>query len=134
MKGYLYAFVDGKRYYLHRLAFLYMTGSMPGKGVQIDHIDRVRSNNRWMNLRLSAQSENNSNTEPRTRSGFKGVDQRGNRWRASVTKDHKHHHIGYFDSAEQAALARDRKAVELFGEHALLNFPVKSFRKQENTE
>jgi len=49
-KGYVYVRLGNKKYYAHRLAFLYMTGSIPE---QIDHIDCVRHNNRWNNLRVA---------------------------------------------------------------------------------
>lgn len=46
-----------------------MTGEMP-KG-EMDHIDRVRSNNRWSNVGLSSQ--NKINRGPRSNTGIKGV-------------------------------------------------------------
>jgi Putative phage serine protease XkdF/HNH endonuclease len=46
--GYVRISVDGKLYYGHQLAFLFMTGSIPS---EIDHDDRKRGNNRWANLR-----------------------------------------------------------------------------------
>ncbi len=35
-------------------------------------------------------------------------------------------HIGYFDNEEEAAKARDKKSLELFGEFAILNFPIEN--------
>jgi hypothetical protein len=37
----------------HRLAYLYMTGEIPGN---IYHIDKDKSNNRWSNLRVSVKN------------------------------------------------------------------------------
>ena len=72
-KGYLRAKLDDKNYYLHKLAFLYMTGYLPTE--QIDHKNRVRSDNRWENLRLSSPQENGRNRSAGKNSplGVKGL-------------------------------------------------------------
>lgn len=54
--GYVVIRVLNKRYKAHRLAYLYETGSFPPDSV--DHIDMVKTNNRWDNLRLVTRSEN----------------------------------------------------------------------------
>ena len=48
-KGYIGISIDGKRYAAHRLAWLYVTGCWPSD--QIDHINRVKSDNRACNIR-----------------------------------------------------------------------------------
>lgn len=48
-KGYIRIELEGKSYLLHRLAFLYMEGAFPID--QVDHINRIRNDNRWENLR-----------------------------------------------------------------------------------
>jgi AP2-like factor (euAP2 lineage) len=45
------------------------------------------------------------------------------KWLARVTYRRRRHHVGTFDDEVDAAKARDRKAIELFGEFARLNFP-----------
>lgn len=92
-----------------------------------DHIDRDRSNNAAANLRRASPSQNAANSGPRAsnRSGFKGVSffkLRGV-WRATVTHLGKQKHLGYFESAKDAAKAYDKAAASLFGEFAYLNFP-----------
>lgn len=47
--GYRVISVDGKPYYAHRLAVLWMTGAWPKHTV--DHRNGRRSDNRWRNLR-----------------------------------------------------------------------------------
>jgi hypothetical protein len=58
-------------------------------------------------------------------SRFLGVSWRPDRniWRAYVTKDRKTIHLGYFEEENEAARARDRKIIEMFGDFVRLNFP-----------
>jgi len=71
--GYKSIHIDGKEYYCHRLAFLYMNGFLPEK--QVDHINRIKDDNRWINLRNATSTENLQNTSLRksNKSGEKGV-------------------------------------------------------------
>lgn len=48
-KGYLYIGIDRKSYMAHRLAWLYVHGHWPLE--QIDHINRIKTDNRIANLR-----------------------------------------------------------------------------------
>jgi len=96
-------------------------------GMCIDHIDGDALNNQKSNLRVCSHSQNAANIygKSRSKSGFFGVYWHKGRgkWRASITHDYKQIHIGYFITAERAAVERDIVAVELFGEFATLNFP-----------
>ena len=95
--GYIGINVCGKKYTGHRLAWLYMTGSWPK---QIDHINRIRSDNRWENLREVTQSQNNRNMGIRkdNTSRYKGVywhKPTGN-WLVLGFIDGVQHCLGYF--------------------------------------
>lgn len=57
--GYLVVGVNGVQYQVHRIAWLVMTGAWPQGS--IDHINRVRTDNRWCNLRDVPQSVNARN-------------------------------------------------------------------------
>ena len=57
--GYLGIAIEYKRYYAHRLAWLYMTGELPKK--YIDHLNGNKSDNRFLNLREATNSENQQN-------------------------------------------------------------------------
>jgi hypothetical protein len=95
-------------------------------GVEVDHINHNGLDCRKSNLRFATRQQNSANC--RRRSGqnvFKGVEQdsRTNRFRAYITYRTKRYSIGYFATAEEAALAYDERARDYFGEFAALNFP-----------
>lgn len=65
-RGYLVANIDGKIQYLHRVAWLYMTGSWPVK--KLGHKNRIKTDNRWDNLRIASDYQNASNTSRKNKS------------------------------------------------------------------
>jgi len=97
--GYIKISIGGKRYYAHRLAFLWMTGAVP---VEIDHINHCRSDNRWSNLRAANRQSNCSNV-----AGRAGIRYRYGRWYARF----RHTHLGSF--ATQAEAITARRSAEL---------------------
>lgn len=123
---YIRVCINGIRYPAHRLAFIYMTGSFPK---YIDHKDRNGFNNKWENLREVTISQNAANSfrKVKNKAGFKGVKfmtdhARIKPWEASIHKNGKYYYIGAFKTAEEAAKAYDKKALELYGEYAKTNF------------
>ena len=60
----------------------------------------------------------------RNKSGYIGVfwKKRTKRWCEKITYNKKVYHLGYFDTPEEAAKYRDKKALELLGTNAKLNF------------
>lgn len=105
----------------------------PPRGRVVDHIDGNPANNRRENLRVCSQAQNNQNKgkQRNNASGYKGVfwDKTIGKWRPRVNINGRSEYIGVYDSAEEAARARDAKAIELFGEYAVLNFPPKLQQK-----
>lgn len=116
--GYLETDVCGKRVKLHRLAWFYMTGKWPI--FEIDHIDLVKDNNKWSNLREATKSQNSANRpiSRRNKSGYKGVIRSKNRWIAHICHNKKQFHIGSFKTAIEAHEAYLVKAHLLFAEFA----------------
>ncbi|WP_076715297.1 HNH endonuclease [Sphingomonas sp. LK11] len=104
--GYRVISFKGKLYYAHRLAWVLMTGSQP-EGV-IDHIDGRKDNNRWTNLRdvTVAQNAWNYNTETKASCGQRGVYKHvSGRYRSAIRINGKVISLGYFDTADEAAVA-----------------------------
>jgi hypothetical protein len=91
---------------------------------EIDHIDGNPLNNQKENLRICTHQENTFNTKSRDgTSMFKGVYKQNHKWRAQITFNHKHIHLGYHKTEHLAAVHYDVAALYLFGEFAYLNFP-----------
>ncbi len=105
-------------YKAHRLAWLYMTGSLPKE--HIDHINRVPSENQFNNLREATNQQNifNSGISKNNKCGFKGVffDNCRNKYVAKIQHNGKSHHIGVFIDPEEAHKAYCAKGRELFGD------------------
>lgn len=119
-QGYRIISVDGRDYRAHRLAWLYVTGAWPTE--QIDHINGIRGDNRWCNLRAATEQQNKANTRvsKSSRSGVKGVfwSERRRKWFAKINPDRKQVHLGYFDRIEDAAAAYAAGARRFYGEFA----------------
>jgi hypothetical protein len=93
-------------------------------GMVVDHKNRNGIDNRPDNLRVCTPAQNEYNKAPRgKRSRFKGVYPDGDKWYAMIKHKGETYYLGTFDDEVEAAKARDRKAYELEGEYAYLNFP-----------
>lgn len=99
--------IDGKLYRAHRLAWLVVNGHMP-RG-ELDHINRVKTDNRIANLREVDRSQNewNKGLQLNNRSGYRGVSWCAAecRWRAGIKLNGRQIRIGTFDTAEAASAA-----------------------------
>jgi hypothetical protein len=79
-----------------------LLGLSPGDPRQADHINGDRLDNRRVNLRVCTNAENHQNRHDRRYRGATWHTHR-NRWRAHVTLDGRHHHLGLFDTQADAA-------------------------------
>lgn len=110
--------VDGKKYRTARLAFFYMTGEWP-KG-DADHINGVRDDDRWSNLRDATRTQNLANMRGKGASGIKGASwvTAKAKWKAQIRIDGKNKHLGYFDDPQDASAAYAVAAQAAHGEFA----------------
>ena len=108
-RGYVRISIDCKIYSAHRLAWLYMYGSRPAN--EIDHINRIRGDNRIANLRDAPRIVNTQNVGFRkdNKSGVKGVGwhKAQRKWRARIQANGVMHELGYFLSIADAKAAYD---------------------------
>lgn len=126
--SYLRLSYNSYRYYVHRIMYqiYYQLDELPSN-FQIDHIDGNGLNNSKDNLRLATPSDNRKNTQKsiRNKSGYKGVSwhNRDKKWRSQIGYNGIHFYIGSYNNPILAAIEYDKKAIELFGEYACINFP-----------
>ena len=107
-----------KHHSLHRLIAIAFIPNSDNKN-DVDHIDNNRLNNSIENLRWTTRSENicNSIIKSTNTSGIKGVGfhKKSQKWRATITINGINKHIGSFNTIEEATIARQSKANEIFG-------------------
>ena len=116
--GYRRILVKGKRYYAHRLIWLYVHGKFPDE--QIDHINGDKLDNSIENLRDVTTQENQRNQSMRVnnKSGHMGVSWHTckDKWQVHIKADSKTKHLGYFNILEDAIEARQKADIE-YGFH-----------------
>lgn len=117
--GYARRQENRKTIYMHRVVL-----STPNNKVT-DHINGNKLDNRRRNLRATYQYQNMQNSKLRSnnKSGYKGVHfyKAYKKWDANIYIRGRRLFLGYFDSAEIAALSYNRAAIMYFGEYAKLN-------------
>lgn len=105
-------------FFIHRLVALAFIPN-PENKQEVDHIDNNQINNHATNLRWATHQENNRNKpiQSNNTSGVKGVNwtKREQKWRATIMIDGISVHIGYYNTIEEATLARQTKANQAFG-------------------
>ena len=99
---YLKAAVKGKYYKVHRLAWYSYYGVSPK--LYIDHINRIRSDNRISNLREVSQRQNNSNKVSHRSGKLVGgyLHKQSGRWFASISINCEPVYLGLFDTEIEA--------------------------------
>jgi len=114
--GYLVTKIDRVMHYMHRLAWFYVTGSWPEH--EVDHRDRDKANNRWLNLRPATdkQQAENRGVNKNSKTGVCGVSCRAKKGVYEATIRHKgeYHHLGTFTRLEDAKAAREAAEKALY--------------------
>lgn len=116
--GYLRIGIKRSKYLAHRLAWLMMTGKWPLD--QLDHINGVRIDNRWANLRAATNAQNTINSDYANRTGLRGIyhHKKHGGWAAAIKANGHRVHLGYFKTPEEAHAAYCEAAREFHGEFA----------------
>lgn len=107
--GYSYVKVHGRLYSVHRIV-MPMCYGFYGEGLEVDHINHVRNDNRMVNLRFVTHGENmrNKSVSSKNTSGVTGVyfSKAHKKYRAQIVVDGEFIHLGYYDTLEEAAATR----------------------------
>lgn len=117
-RGYIVLAHQGKNYPAHIVAWVWMKGELPPPGLEIDHKNRIRSDNRLRNLRLLKHGANNLNhggVRTNNTSGIVGVYQnRVGNWFARIYVGDKLINLGTYPTIEEAAEARRKAEIKFW--------------------
>ena len=110
--GYRRTFIIDRKYMVHKLIFVFMTGEYPN---HVDHINGDKRDNRWENLRKVTHSENmlNKGVYKNSTTGVPGVNFRNGKYVASVCKSGKRYTAGEFVNIEAAIEAVNQLRSDL---------------------
>lgn len=112
-----------------RNIFLHSQIMNPPKGLVVDHIDGSGLNCQRSNMRILTRGDNFRNRRKlnKASSPFKGVhwNEDSEKWSVSIFSNGTSYYLGSFDENNETGAARayDKKALELWGDLANLNFP-----------
>jgi hypothetical protein len=103
--GYIRIWIDYKPYSSHRLVWMYVYGELPKK--DLDHVNKVKDDNRIVNLRLATKQENKQNhstPQSNNKSGYLGVswNKRAKKWKAQIQMNGKVKYLGLFKYSKEA--------------------------------
>ncbi|MFA5186969.1 MAG: HNH endonuclease [Patescibacteria group bacterium] len=121
-RGHVNVGVDGVMLAAHQIVFMIHRGYYPS---EIDHANRVKTDNRMENLRECVSKDNKGNISllRNNVSGYRGVslNNQSQKWHAQIKINGKQTYLGRFDRPEDAARVYNDAAVHHFGDFAYLN-------------
>jgi hypothetical protein len=113
-QGYVSFMFNGNNYLAHRVIWEMHNGIIP-EGMQVDHINRDRLDNRIENLRLATHQQNCWNSSGYGKStGVKNVEKNGSKYAVRVQRKY----YGRFKSLELADLVAQEVRHKLYAEYA----------------
>lgn len=133
-----YGKIDASGKYRQKTLLMHRVIMDAPSGIEVDHINGDKLDNRRQNLRLCSRRQNSQNKSPHlnSASGFKGVVFWNGIYAASICCNGKRIHLGHFETPEDAAYAYNQSAIEYFGCFARLNILPEGFigklRKTKN--
>jgi hypothetical protein len=119
--GYAYTNIKGNTLKMHRVIFGLTSEE---QDIHVDHINKTRWDNRKENLRFGDYEVDaiNHGLRKDNASGVSGVqyrkDRKSRNWSADIQCKRKRRHLGYYNTFEEAVIARLKAEKELFGEYA----------------
>lgn len=126
-------YINGVRYTWSLHHFIY---GKPDKGSYLDHINRNTLDNRKNNFRYVTPQQNKYNQKCRkdNTTGYKGVGVQTHcpKYIVKIVYDGKRHSLGTYSDPIEAARVYDRKAIEVYGEYAVTNFPREDYIKENS--
>jgi HNH endonuclease len=116
--GHYQTYIDGRLYASHRIIWAMMTGEWPPSNMEIDHINLVKTDNSWNNLRLATKGQNTANTKSRRDGRLKGAYQSGVGYTSGITVGKVWIYLGYFGTELEAHAAYVEAAIKFHGKFA----------------
>jgi hypothetical protein len=113
--------IDGRYKVMTHAIFHVMTQRWPQSGHVIDHRDRDRTNNKWLNLREATHAENIRNADRGTRfhGASEGLEQGVQKRRTGYVVSLQQIYYGTYQSKIEANQVARQVRGELYGEFAL---------------
>ena len=110
-RGYIKIQINQKTYNAQRLVFLYYNIDIPE---DVDHINHIKTDNRFSNLRLVSRKENCRNRQSRDKSNVYGVSEvRDKYYQVTIGNNSKAIQLGCFNDYFEAVCARKSAEVRL---------------------
>ncbi len=108
--------------YLHKLiAEKFLGEQRSGERNLVGALNSDKLDCRLENLAWRSRAVASRQRKTSSKTGYTGVYKENKRYRAVISIDRKSVHIGMFDTADEAALAYNKKSIELYGKNGKVN-------------